>query len=268
MTSEVRNWALLILLTACTSASDGETTEGSGSVVAEDGSVANNGGTDVDGAAPATGGSGNSAGSASGAAQSSCALPSDACDVVAQTGCDSGSSCYPVRPLGGDPAPACASTGSAALGSACTREADCAAGLTCVRGSCATLCCPDSNDGCEGKAVCDPLLLTGGVQAAFGSCYAYSVCDPARQVGCAAGQTCKVESFDTNTVSCQIAAGTKAIGEACQDGECAAGLQCIKLPELGEACRQVCRGPARDVCPENHSCVSAGEGQLGLCVPN
>src|SRR5207237_10755948 len=82
------------------------------------------------------------------------------CGLAPQCGCSAGQTCDVTDDTG---TTACVTAGSGPTASPCTRQADCAAGLTCVLGACRPYCATASQ-ACTGASVgtCFDAVTTAG----------------------------------------------------------------------------------------------------------
>jgi len=193
------------------------------------------------------------------------------------------------------PNPPTSYTGGVAVDGLCVEEAasasgggescegtSCAGGYYCYHAAGAEL----GHDVCQ--PLCDPEAAAGTAgacatgsecRAAFGST-TYScvtLCDPFGAASCGAGEHClayqELDGEDLVLEGHCVDPGTKALGEACADGECGAGLDCLEEPPpfgTGSRCRPVCDVEAASSCGTSASCVPLNQGNsgLGTCEPS
>lgn len=139
---------------------------------------------------------------------------------------------------------------------------------------CQPLCDPAAEAGTAGACA------TGSVcRAAFGST-TYScvtLCEPFGAASCGAGEHCvayqELDGEDLVIEGHCVDPGTKVLGEACADGECGVGLDCIDEPPpygVGSSCRPVCDLDAASSCGTSASClpINRGDTGLGACEPD
>jgi|GEM_PF-1882252 len=206
---------------------------------------------------------------------------------VTPSGCPETEWCLPNPPTG--------YTGGVAVDGLCVEEAasasgggepcegtSCAGGYFCYHAAgtelghdvCQPLCDPEAAPGtvgaCSEGAVC---------RAAFGST-TYScvtLCDPFGAASCGAGEHClayqELDGEDLVVEGHCGEPGRKTLGEACADGECGVGLDCLEAPPpygTGSRCRPVCDVEAALSCGTAASCVplNHGDSGLGTCEPS
>ncbi len=193
------------------------------------------------------------------------------------------------------PNPPTSYTGGVAVDGLCVEEAagaseggescegvSCAGGYYCYHAAgtelgydvCQPLCDPEAAAGtlgaCAEGSVC---------RAAFGSTTSSCVtlCDPFGAASCGAGEHCVAyQELDGEALVLEghcVDPGTKALGEACADGECGAGLDCIEEPPpygVGSSCRPVCDLGMASPCGTAASClpITRGDTGLGTCEPS
>lgn len=175
------------------------------------------------------------------------AAPTNACGVAPQCGCSEGRTCDVVDSNG---SARCVKAGEAPMGHPCTSTAGCAAGMTCVFGTCHAFC---NNPGgaCSqpGTGACVQVAtMEGAVVPNFAVCRV--ACEPHDPASCG-GAVCNIDP-DGQT-ECQ-SGGSLAEGDACSPGEqCGPGLGCVTAGEES-TCRRWCR-LAEDDCGPNKACT-------------
>lgn len=96
-----------------------------------------------------------------------CTIP---CDLVAQTGCPSGSQCSPFN-FGTSAGTMCTGIGGQKLGEACGVHFDCGPGMACVGAICQTICILGGADTCPVNTTCtDTSLVIAGSTKHIGAC--------------------------------------------------------------------------------------------------
>lgn len=197
-------------------------------------------------------------------------VPKGDCDLLAQD-CPPGEGCVPTG-LGTEWTTSCkTSSGLKGPTKPCNSANECQAGLFCVFGQCAPVCCPDSNEPCGGG--------TCNVESAFGDytvfvCSYLITCELLTQDACAPGSECHIMDAMQGLATCVPPSGAnKQEGEACQYlNDCGDMQLCYE-----GICRYNCyidamgQGvPGLGGCPVNENClfpVSFGIDNVGVCLP-
>ncbi|MBN2192071.1 MAG: hypothetical protein JW751_04585 [Polyangiaceae bacterium] len=161
-------------------------------------------------------------------------------------------------------------------GESCEGGEPCADGLMCYYAAsaafgfdaCEPLCDPEAEAGATGAcpegAVCRTPL-----NSPTSGCV--TLCDPFGAATCEGGDHCVVflDWVDGDLVlegHC-VKPGTRNSGEACRDGECAAGLDCIEQPQPFEGastCHPTCDTEAEDTCGSSAACIPIGDSTSGV----
>jgi hypothetical protein len=155
-------------------------------------------------------------------------------------------------------------TGQCGTGTECRRDCDCADGEACLRGvglggpfsACVRPCELDRD--CAGAGVCAD-IADGFVR----TCVLGDECDQGGEHACPAGFSCDVDA-DSCTPSFTL--GQEARGPCRCDGDCQAGLRCVRSrPEEDAHCEVACPtgGPW---CQGAHVCGPAAEDAAGLAT--
>ncbi len=163
--------------------------------------------------------------------QADCGVCPGSCSPLTSQGCAAVDQCYTNA---GEPA--CAKPGTSAKGAACKFLADCAKGMLCVNGSCATICdASGASLPCTLPAQCGE-LSSGGKPIGWnlGACIGGDNCNVLTNSGC------------TGAMMCIPLAGGKG---------------CIPPGTVGA--NQVCKGASE--CDAKHLCVGDGAGGPMLC---
>jgi hypothetical protein len=212
--------------------------------------------SDLDGGpdANATTGSGSGSGGGSGGGSSSggsssgggCTVPTgEACGVDPQCGCAKGQKCD----FGGGNPAACVAAGAGIVGTRCTANTECAAGLTCLGGVCHSYCA-SLGTSCPGgvclqgeSSATQDLVCTIACTLAPDSCAGANACLP-------------IVVANTIVSDCE-APGTVPRGGSCTaNSDCAAGLGCDGTA-ASSACLQWCQiSPAPSACAGGGTCTS------------
>jgi hypothetical protein len=198
--------------------------------------------------------------------------PSNKCGLVPQCGCSAAETCDVVDSTGNV---ACIAAGKAPMGQSCTSTAGCAAGLTCVFGTCHAFCdAPGSACGTTGTGDCVDVKMEGGasvpnLDVCLVSCALQdaNACGGTTAAGTAA---CVVD--DTGKTDCQSWSGTLKENATCTpEADCAPGLVCVG-PGGGAAssCKKWCRVGTSD-CGAGKTCggfatkLMVGTVEYGAC---
>ena len=174
--------------------------------------------------------------------------PSNACGVAPQCGCSEGRTCDVVDALGNA---RCVKAGDAPMGHPCGSTTECAAGMTCVFGTCHAFC-NNPGDACSqpGTGACVQVKTTDGADVPnLAVCRV--ACAPHDPASCG-GAVCIIDQ-DGNT-ECQSGGGSRKEGETCSPEEqCGPGLGCV-TSEDESTCRRWCR-LAEDDCGAGQACT-------------
>jgi hypothetical protein len=203
------------------------------------------------------------------AAAAACAELASACDVHRQCGCAAEEACdldvaMPFcRPV----------TRAGAPGDPCDAIEQCAAGLTCTRGTCHRFC--DGNVDCADLGGQCALRYAGTENRVCSM-----ACDPLDPATCAEGFTCQLFSQtgfggpDATDVSDCRRAGAGTTGDACGDSGCAQGYGCVEFALGGDECRAWC-DLGTPACAAGTTCEPFSDGPLrvdgrswGTCAPD
>jgi hypothetical protein len=203
-------------------------------------------------------------------------MPTGVCDPLQQD-CPPGKTC---RPNGATNATTCVPAyGLKTASEACSAHDECDAGLFCVFGKCAPVCCPDTNEPC-GSGICDATQTYGPYRLTF--CHFSPRCSVLTEDACEPGTGCHVEDAKQGLATCSTPAAT-AVGdqEACKYiNDCPDMEQCWGPPGGQALCHFLCwTDAANDAlaglggCPAGQTCrlksgsasVSYGVPKLGLC---
>lgn len=198
--------------------------------------------------------------------------PSTSCDLVSNTGCDTGQRCS-ITSSALPVTTGCITAGAGTDGVSCTDDTGCAASFLCVESVCKHVCCVGSTAGeCGVGFACDrELTLTGG-RSGVGICDATVDCDLDAQTGCSGTDTCILLGGDGSR-QCRPSTGTLAENAACDtaNDQCGMGLQCLQLDAGAALCRRFCDAAAMPTtCPGSETCgriVVTGMADLGVCRP-
>ena len=157
------------------------------------------------------------------------------CDPLCQTGCEPGEHCI----LDADTTAACGPSGVGAQGQACNADTECAVGLHCrsVAGSaprCLNYCNPDGEPGCPANHACVRLQADTRV----GACVPIeNECDAAPTDTCTDPDEC----YDTiQGRKCLPSGDVMLDGDCNLSSECAAGLRCVSIMDVGQVCKPLC----------------------------
>jgi hypothetical protein len=202
---------------------------------------------------PSGSSSGVTTGSSSGGA---CTPPSGAvCGTDPQCGCPAGEKCD----ISSDTA-ICITAGTGTVGTLCTSDTVCAAGLTCVQGVCRPFCtAAQVGTQCtwngEALGTCIQINDSTGV-AVPQDAVCLLACSPVPN-NCPAGESCEIitaTATDTSFSDCE-AAGSTAIGGTCSLTElnCVAGAECVAF-QTGDFCAQLCRSGVAGDCASGATC--------------
>ncbi len=176
--------------------------------------------------------------------------PEGACNYQSGSGCGAGFGCRPqFTASSSDVHPGCEPAGSGVVGSACTAQADCAAGYYCAGGSCRKQCCAGDWSACDaGESCIRQVSVHAGdsiVASGLALCYPVNDCDPLQTGACNgdAKRECKIVD-PTGAVACEPVTSAH-LGDSCgPDAACAAGLSCVlddcQTCDQGH-CRKLCR---------------------------
>ena len=206
--------------------------------------------------------------------------PMGDCDLIDQTGCTDGQSCYFLQESEGtSPRPLCDMSGTGGDGASCETYRDCAEGFFCARpcegemGSCRPYCCDGA--GCPMGQLCAVALVDPVTErpSGVGYCEIPAACDPLTQTGCAhTCQGCYVSGED-GSLSCIPSLNNLAEGVACSSAnDCLPGLGCFSSDGTNFVCHKFCdtaAAVAESGCAEGQDCSSAavsGQPDLGICV--
>lgn len=198
--------------------------------------------------------------------------PSTSCDLVANTGCETGQRCS-ITSTALPVTTACITAGAGTHDVSCTDDTGCAAGFLCVEATCKHVCCVGSTAGeCGTGYACDRELTLMGARTGVGICDPTVDCDLDAQTGCPGTDSCILLGQDGSR-QCRPSTGTLAENAACEtsNDQCAAGLQCLQLDAGPASCRKFCDATAMPTtCPGTETCgriVVTGMPDLGVCRP-
>lgn len=166
----------------------------------------------------------------------------------------------------------CEVAGSGEDGAACRASSDCAAGFDCVGspGQCRRYCCTTA---CGNDRFCDDQAVAGEESVVVPVCVPFHPCKLLSSKGCPDNETCAIADPNDGRTSC-VHIGTKAAGESCEDGNCAAGLTCLGQ-EGDRKCFKLCEKSTYGSCPTDYKCRGSAplfqDPDQGVClkeVPN
>jgi hypothetical protein len=153
----------------------------------------------------------------------------DACNPATQSGCEEGEKCASIREQSNPvlSRTACVPEGEQSAGESCTRGPDgpegyddCAAGLSCLDGTCAAICRTDPSDTCRDS---DEAFGEGSYCTVFANLFSDTTglcvpgCDPADDASCESGYGCYLNA-ERAVASC--AAVPPAAGDLAQNADC------------------------------------------------
>lgn len=175
------------------------------------------------------------------------APPTNMCGVSPQCGCAAGKTCDVVSTGG---SARCVAAGTKPMGHPCSATAECAAGMTCVFGTCHAFCSEDGERCAQrGTGACVQVKTTGGEDVPnLAVCRV--ACEPYDPATCG-GAVCVIDR-DGET-ECQ-SGGSRAEGETCSPEEaCGPGLGCVTSDDAS-TCRRWCRLGESD-CGDGKACT-------------
>lgn len=200
------------------------------------------------------------------------AAPSKACGLVPQCGCAASETCDVTDIVGNV---ACVAAGKAQMGRPCTSTSGCAAGLTCVGGTCHAYCAA-AGSACTtpGTGACVQLQSDGADVPNLKVCRVS--CDLRDATACggttAAGTgVCAVDAL--GNTDC-LSGGTGAENAACSPtAECGPALACVDITQNGTTsskCKRWCRVGTADcggagACTGFATKVLVGGVEHGVC---
>jgi hypothetical protein len=200
-----------------------------------------------------------------------CAIDSeagDSCSVTPNCGCSEGQTCR----VNDDQTMSCSAVGAHSYMQWCSRQEQCAEGLSCISGLCRPLCEPDENECASGYGAC-VLTIKSETTETF-TCS--GDCDPVSptstedgRVPCGVGGVC-IPSWDITAYPHALCVSEdpnhtpRVIGEVCsEDFDCASGLGC----DANGTCQAWCRSDAD--CDGDERCETSASiyglaGRFGL----
>jgi len=199
--------------------------------------------------------------------------PSNKCGLVPQCGCATGETCDVDDGAGNV---SCVTAGKAAMGTPCTTTAGCAAGLTCVFGTCHAYC-DKPGAACTQPKTGACLQVKGQGGTAIPN---YAVClvacdlrDAASCGGTTAAGTGICMLDGQGGTDCANVAGTpKALNQACApEDDCAGGLVCVVTGSATTgSCKKWCRVGTNDcggttTCNSFQTKVMVGTTEYAAC---
>jgi hypothetical protein len=203
-------------------------------------------------------------------------LDKGTCDLLAQNCTNPGEACEPAS-VSGVFKPKCVQNdGLKGVKTPCSASSECQGGLYCVFGLCSPVCCPATNEPCEG-GTCN--IEFAGETNNYGAgehirlCSFLVQCELLTASACAAGTECHVQDAATGLSLCVPPNGANVQeGGACQYiNDCGDMQECF-----GGVCRYYCRvsdagagTPGLGGCIDGQTCLEADYGvdDVGICQP-
>ncbi len=188
-------------------------------------------------------------------------IDNSACSILCQD-CGQGQACFAGQSQqGGGLATQCAAAGSAMQGDSCSAPTDCAAGYSCVNGTCDQICDLNGVAPTCDQGTCQQLSIQGGGQLPFGACIVSSdecTLYPDSSNACSdSAQSCAPTASGNKCVT--YTSGVTP-GTSCSHlTDCGKDQACVDLGQ-GSKCYQLCDPQGSD-CASGEQCGGIGPSQ-------
>ncbi len=202
-------------------------------------------------------------------------VPSDVCGILDGSGCSDDMQCRLFQQEGEALTVSCRAQGEGALGSECSMDFDCGAGLVCYKSTCLQYCCYSASDSnahmvCPDDAFCLLNYTSSEPESTpspYGACVPQTGCDLVMQDCEGEGVGCYLLTRGNQAsgycLEAAVPAGQK--GDACSaNNDCEAGLLCVGEGE----CAPICDMTAQNGCAEGEICndLETAPENVGVCI--